>query len=185
MSGTLSGGLASPMPVPANQNPQAQSIIQQLGRMSVEQLQQVASANGASQMGQLAQRMLQQRRMSPGLAGMKRGGGIQGLADGGPPSIPYWVRQAERTAVQKPTGLLMSDIGGRTDHIASNPAANSYVIPADVVSGLGEGNSLAGAKVLTQIMGMGPHGTPLPQGLAGARSRFVGLPAPPRSRGGP
>src|SRR6185437_4786256 len=120
-----------------------------------------------------------------GMVTFKRGGGIPKLADGGPPSIPYWVRQAERTAVQKPTGLLMSDIGGRTDHIASNPAANSYVIPADVVSGLGEGNSLAGAKVLTQIMGMGPHGTPLPQGLAGARSRFVGLPAPPRSRGGP
>ena len=42
---------------------------------------------------------------------------------------------------------------------------NSYVIPADVVSGLGEGNSAAGAKVLDHLTSGGPSGGSAPAAL--------------------
>ena len=48
-------------------------------------------------------------------------------------------------------GIIHMAVGGRTDHLPMNVYANSYVIPADVVSGLGEGNTLAGGKVLDHM----------------------------------
>ena len=107
----------------------------------------------------------------------KRGGDIPHMAMGGNPmgigigaADPWWTRHAAFSADQ---GLLHSAIPGRTDHIAANPAADSFVIPADVVSGLGEGNTLAGARVLTQALDMGPYGTPMPRGRMGR-----GIPRP-------
>ena len=92
----------------------------------------------------------------------QRGGMVQGFALGGSPlgmsmgmADPWWTR---REATD--TGLLHSQVAGRTDHIAANAPVDSYVIPADVVSGLGEGNTLAGARVLTEAMNTGPHGIP-------------------------
>lgn len=75
---------------------------------------------------------------------------------------PWWARSEEREATDR-HGLLASPIAGRTDHLAISPASGSYVIPADVVSGLGEGNTLAGANVMQRILETGPHGTPLPR----------------------
>ncbi len=46
------------------------------------------------------------------------------------------------------SGLLNSAGPGRTDTINTNVPAGAYVIPADVVSGLGEGNTLAGSAVI-------------------------------------
>lgn len=55
----------------------------------------------------------------------------------------------------RPTaGLLDSDVPGRTDQLPISVAPGSYVIPADVVSGLGQGNTLAGAKLLREILAM-------------------------------
>jgi len=48
-------------------------------------------------------------------------------------------------------GIIHMAVGGRTDHLPMNVYANSYVLPADVVSGLGEGNTLAGGKVIDQM----------------------------------
>lgn len=48
-------------------------------------------------------------------------------------------------------GIIHMAVGGRTDHLPMNVYANSYVIPADVVSGLGEGNTLAGGKVIDHM----------------------------------
>lgn len=59
-------------------------------------------------------------------------------------------------------GLLSSPVAGRTDKLAISPAAGSYVIPADVVSGLGEGNTLAGANIMQKILDTGPHGLKMP-----------------------
>lgn len=80
------------------------------------------------------------------------------------------------------SGLLHSPVPGRTDHIAAKPAAGSYVIPADVTSGVGEGNTLAGGRVLQSALGIGPFGVPLnnPRSGAGARSRFSRPPPLPR-----
>jgi hypothetical protein len=49
------------------------------------------------------------------------------------------------------TGIIHMAVGGRTDHLPMNVYANSYVLPADVVSGLGEGNTLAGAKIIDHM----------------------------------
>lgn len=45
-------------------------------------------------------------------------------------------------------GLINSNIAGRTDKININVPENSFVVPADVVSSLGEGNTHAGARAL-------------------------------------
>jgi hypothetical protein len=57
---------------------------------------------------------------------------------------------------------------------------NSYVIPADITSGLGQGNTAAGMKVLGAMFPKsGPYGSP-----AAAMHRGTGIPRPPRADGG-
>lgn len=43
-----------------------------------------------------------------------------------------------------PGGLLHSHVAGRTDHLPVTVKSGAYVIPADIVSALGEGNTLNG-----------------------------------------
>lgn len=73
-----------------------------------------------------------------------------------------------------PGGLIGSPVAGRTDRIPMSVAADSYVIPADVVSGIGQGNSMAGSRFLDHAMKTGPWGTSMPH-LAKGR----GAPPPP------
>lgn len=97
---------------------------------------------------------------------------------GGMPSssemAPWYVRQAERgtLAPVHESGLLNSSVPGRTDQLNRIVPAGAYVVPADVVSGLGEGNTQAGANIMQRVIGTGPHGTALP----GARGHM----GPPR-----
>lgn len=49
------------------------------------------------------------------------------------------------------SGHLLSDVPGRTDEIPTEVASGSYVVPADIVSALGEGNTIAGTRVLEQM----------------------------------
>lgn len=94
---------------------------------------------------------------------------------GSPPPMPFSARQGFRESQeQQPYGFVNSGIPGRTDRHNADVASGSYVIPADVVSGLGEGNSLAGAKLTELMFSSGPHGTPLPRG-----GRGNSLPHPP------
>lgn len=48
-------------------------------------------------------------------------------------------------------GLLKTGGHGRTDNLPINVPSGAYVLPADIVSGLGQGNTLAGAKALDAI----------------------------------
>jgi hypothetical protein len=43
--------------------------------------------------------------------------------------------------------------GGRTDTVPLDVASGSYVVPADIISGLGQGDTTAGYKVLTHMFG--------------------------------
>lgn len=45
-------------------------------------------------------------------------------------------------------GKLKGPVGGRTDHLAVSVPPEAFVIPADVVSGLGEGNTENGHAIL-------------------------------------
>lgn len=55
-------------------------------------------------------------------------------------------------------GPIHSGVAGRTDHLPMHVRSGSYVIPADVVSAHGEGNTIAGFKVLRRVFGGTPYG---------------------------
>jgi hypothetical protein len=68
-------------------------------------------------------------------------------------------------------GPIHSPVAGRTDHLPMHVPSGSYVIPADIISAMGEGNTMAGFKVantiFTQVPGL--------KGLPGADAQ-LGLP---------
>jgi hypothetical protein len=70
-----------------------------------------------------------------------------GFAAGGLAGAP--MRRARRLSH---SGLVQSDTAGRADLVSTRVRRGSYVLPADVVSGLGEGNTLAGAKLLASTL---------------------------------
>lgn len=53
----------------------------------------------------------------------------------------------------KHKGAIHSSVAGRTDHLPMHVESGSYVIPADIISAMGEGNSMAGFKVARSIFG--------------------------------
>lgn len=104
-------------------------------------------------------------RGDPGGGGM--GGGSMGENDEGSSGNGDWARGGLVQRTHKapsigpsPRGLLNSDIPGRTDRHDVDLKNGSYVVPADVVSGLGEGNTMAGSSVLDMMFKSGPAGVP-------------------------
>ena len=55
-------------------------------------------------------------------------------------------------------GPIHSHVAGRTDHLPITVPSGSYVLPADIVSAGGEGNTIAGFKVLRRTFGGQPYG---------------------------
>ena len=49
------------------------------------------------------------------------------------------------------TGPIHSSVAGRTDHLPMEVPEGAYVLPADIVSALGEGNTMAGFKVAKSL----------------------------------
>jgi hypothetical protein len=83
-------------------------------------------------------------------------------------------------------GPIHSSVAGRTDHLPMHVASGSYVIPADIISAMGEGNSMAGFKVaqnifsrhhvtpdITNGMPYGAHGMPYSR-ATGGRTGYTG-----------
>ena len=56
------------------------------------------------------------------------------------------------------SGSIHSHVSGRTDHLPLVVESGSYVIPADCVSAGGEGNTMAGFKILRRVFGGEPYG---------------------------
>lgn len=50
-------------------------------------------------------------------------------------------------------GGLLSPVPGRTDKLEISVPSGAYVLPADIVSALGEGNTLAGTQILDDMFG--------------------------------
>jgi len=68
------------------------------------------------------------------------------------------IARAEGGAVTKThAGAIHSPVSGRTDHLPTHVASGSYVIPADIISAMGEGNTMAGFKVADRMF-PGPTG---------------------------
>lgn len=71
---------------------------------------------------------------------------------------PMGSRFAARQAFHE--GFLHSNVPGRTDKLPISVSGGAYVLPADHVAALGQGNSLAGADRVNKMFKMGPYGTP-------------------------
>lgn len=71
-----------------------------------------------------------------GLRSVKRHGGRLTRATGG------------QVSTKVHTGPIHSAVAGRTDHLPMNVPSGSYVIPADIISAMGEGNTMAGLSLI-------------------------------------
>lgn len=159
------------------QNPQYRAEYERYSAMTPEKLQELSAMMGASPQGKIAASVLQKQRMSApdsgDVQGYDEGGGVMGMGE----AMPWWARRQATQVDANKSGFLKSTIPGRTDHIPTQAPAGSYVVPADVISGLGEGNSLAGAKIMQEILKSGPWGTPQ-EHMRGGR----GIPSAPSGR---
>lgn len=66
-------------------------------------------------------------------------------------------------------GFLNSSVPGRTDKLPITVSGGAYVLPADHVAAVGQGNSLAGADIVNKMFKMGPYGMKLPSSHAHGR----------------
>ncbi len=78
---------------------------------------------------------------------------------GGGFTPPFAERMAARQSFHE--GFLHSNVPGRTDKLPISVSGGAYVLPADHVAALGQGNSLAGAAIVNKMFKMGPAGTQL------------------------
>src|SRR5512139_3598946 len=90
----------------------------------------------------------------------------QGYQMGG--GTPWFARQEARNVAH---GGLSGSTMGRADKLPVNVRSGAYVIPADVVSGFGQGNTNAGMLALGRMFGTGPLGMPT---MKGGSRRGVG-----------
>lgn len=90
-----------------------------------------------------------------------------------PPSPSYAQRQAMREVEEgvNPYGFTAGVGLGRHDRNNVTIGSGGYVIPADIIAGLGDGNSIAGANVWDKILNSMPWGITPP--------KFSGRRAPP------
>ena len=95
-------------------------------------------------------------------------------ATGGPLKMPK-PPQAQASTVH--LGPIHSPVAGRTDHLPMHVPSGSYVIPADIVSSLGEGNTMAGYRAVKMMFREAPKG-------AYAAGGGVGEPVPIVAAGG-
>jgi hypothetical protein len=99
-------------------------------------------------------------------------------AEGGAPLGPV----AKGQPYAKPAngvhlGPIHSPVAGRTDHLPMHVPSGAYVIPADIVSSLGEGNTMAGYRAVKTMFKGAPYG-------AYAAGGGVGEPVPIVAAGG-
>ena len=50
-------------------------------------------------------------------------------------------------------GPIHSNVAGRTDHLPIGVPSGAYVIPADIISGFGEGNTMSGFQIANNVFG--------------------------------
>ena len=74
-------------------------------------------------------------------------------------------------------GPIHSAVAGRTDHLPINVPSGSYVIPADIVSAMGEGNTMAGFQILNDMFGIQQLGDESGTEIVAAGGEYVISPA--------
>jgi hypothetical protein len=81
----------------------------------------------------------------------------EGFAHGGSPK-PHLFHSNLGHAPHLHVGPIHSAVHGRTDHLPMHVPSGSYIIPADVVAHHGQGNTMAGFKVMRRTFGGMPYG---------------------------
>lgn len=200
IGGATGTGIGGPPPSIQDQNPQMQGVVQRYASLPTEQLQELSQRMQGTPYAPIIQKILQQKQTQPqgaqqtpaapaaaptGISGampqmaQARGGATQHRANGGMSSGD--VTSAERGAANQissqGSGFLGGSTMGRADALDTTAPSGSYILPADVVSGLGEGSSLAGARAVEEMLRTGPWGTPQVQ-----QRRGSGPPRPPSIR---
>ncbi len=95
-------------------------------------------------------------------------------------STPWQVRSEARNLAH--VGPISSIVPGRTDHHAISVPKGAYIVPADVVSHLGQNNTNAGMAVLNHMFGTGsPYGG---RSMPMAHRALRTAPAPKYAEGG-
>lgn len=87
---------------------------------------------------------------------MNRGGRPKKMAFGGSNSFSVGPKHPHP---RHPAGMIKSSIPGRTDKIPMSVPPGSYILPADIPSALGQGNTMAGEKILGNMFKIGPYGS--------------------------
>lgn len=164
------GGIGGMAPSASSMDPMTQGAVQRYSSLPTEKLQELAARTAGTQQGQIIQQVLRQKQFQPNAGAAQQPqplqpqarGGVTGCFDlGGGMSMgtdmPSWTRTA---ASQMAQGYLHGSTLGRADALTTTAPGGSYVIPADVIAGLGEGNNLAGARIMQEAISSGPWGTP-------------------------
>jgi hypothetical protein len=182
--------IGGPMPSAQTANPMQQGMIQRYSSLPTEKLQELAARMGGTPQSSMIQSLLRQRQMMPQTApeqqqtpqqqpaqqgqSFRRGGAPKRDMGGMSMSMdsPWWERAEARGADS--SGLLHGTTPGQADAIKTAAPAGGFVVPAEVVAHLGQGNTLAGSRVMQAILDSGPGGMPV-QRMAHGR----GPPRPP------
>lgn len=117
--------------------------------------------------------------------------GAQGVAPGLPQTMGFKHGGAAKS-VKLTTGPLVSTVPGRTDLHFTHVPSGAYVIPADIVSAHGQGNTLAGMEKLHKLFNLHQHNShTMPKFPSRAKSmakgghdKHVGKPVPVKLAGG-
>lgn len=95
-----------------------------------------------------------------------------GKAGGGASTIANMAMKGSTIKLGR-EGMLNSTIPGRTDKLPMKVKAGSYVLPADIPSALGQGNTMAGGEILKKMFSSGPYGMfPMKGGRGSIRPRL-------------
>lgn len=89
------------------------------------------------------------------------GGGAMGGADLATGGVAK-AEGGEVETVKAHVGPIHSPVAGRTDHLPMHVKSGSYVIPADIISSMGEGNTMAGFKNAKLLFGKTPYKSKMP-----------------------
>ena len=107
--------------------------------------------------------LIASRKKAMSNPGKADGGHVAGLAMGGAShfglaGMPWYARQEARSLGQVHSGPIVSSVPGRTDKHNMAVGSGSYIVPADVVSHIGQNNTQAGHAKLNQMFSGGPYG---------------------------
>lgn len=93
----------------------------------------------------------------------------KGKALGGPNESMESMVTGQAMRSLRHEGMIHSSVPGRTDKLPMKVRSGSYILPADIPSALGQGNTMAGGDILKKMFSSGPYGLPT---MKGGQSRM-------------